>query len=71
LQATSAALQGSRRQGGTPFASLNTAFATRTSPSSHRAGRVCARRDREVGTFRINLMKFRAAQAVAPQRGYQ
>lgn len=47
LQAMSAALQGSKRQGITPFASLNTAFATRTVPSSHRAGRICLGRDRE------------------------
>jgi|GEM_PF-6948793 len=28
-------MHGSKRQGITPFASLNTAFATRTAPSSH------------------------------------
>lgn len=47
LQAASAALHGSKRQGITPFASLNTAFATGTAPSSHWAGGVCVGRDRE------------------------
>jgi hypothetical protein len=47
LQATSAALQSSKRQGITPFASLNTAFATRTAPSSHRAGGVRVAHDRK------------------------
>ena len=35
LQATSAAMHGSKRQGITPLVSLNTAFATGTAPSSH------------------------------------
>jgi hypothetical protein len=46
LQATSAAMPGSKRQGITASASLNTAFATRTARSSHRAGGVCAGPDR-------------------------
>jgi hypothetical protein len=47
LQATSAAMQGGKRQGIAPFASLNTAFATRTAPSSHRTRGVCVGRERE------------------------
>lgn len=53
LQATSAAMHGSKRQGITPFVSLNTAFATGPAPSSHWAGGrltgqggVCVGRDR-------------------------
>jgi hypothetical protein len=46
LQATSAAMQGCKRQGITPLASLNTALATEIAPSSHWAGRVCAGPDR-------------------------
>jgi hypothetical protein len=47
LQATSTALQGSKRQGITPLASLNTAFATRAAPASHRAGGIRPGRDRK------------------------
>lgn len=70
LQATSAARQGGKRQGITPFASLNTAFATRTSPSSHRdredaKARAGNRPDLQLtaGTHRIYFAKF--------QWGYQ
>jgi hypothetical protein len=69
LQATSAAMHGCKRQGITPFASLNTALATRTAPSSHRAAGVCIGRDRRsdlqltAGTHRIHFVKF--------QWGYQ
>jgi hypothetical protein len=38
LQAASAAMHGGKRQGITPFVSLNTAFATGAAPSSHWAG---------------------------------
>jgi hypothetical protein len=46
LHAADAAMHGSKRQGITPLASSNTAFATRTARSSHRPGRVCAGLDR-------------------------
>ena len=46
LQATSAAMHGSKRQGITHFASLNTALATGTAPSSHWAADACVGRDR-------------------------
>jgi hypothetical protein len=83
LQAASAAIHGSKRQGITPFANLNTAFATRTAPSSHRTGRAEAaivtkagagdRSDLQLtaGTHRINFVKFRAAQGIASQGEYQ
>ena len=65
LQATSAAMHGSKRRGATPFVSLNTAFATRTAPSSHGAAVVAKARagDRSdlqltAGTHRIYLVKF-------------
>jgi hypothetical protein len=46
LQATSAAIHGSKRQGITLFASWNTAFATGAAPSSHWAEGACVGRDR-------------------------
>jgi hypothetical protein len=59
LQAASAAMNGSKRLGITPFVSLSTAFATRAAPSSHRAGGVRAGRDRDVAEAAI-VTKARA-----------
>jgi hypothetical protein len=58
LQATSAALHGSKRQGSTPFVSLNTAFATGTAPSSHWTGGARVGRDRRAAEAAISTKAY-------------
>jgi hypothetical protein len=54
LQAASAALHGSKRQGIAPFASLNTALATPAAHSSHRPRGACLGGDRETAETAVS-----------------